>query len=152
VLHTDYWRSKGKGGSFANPLWEKFHRTLINRRFDAGEIQLLKVSSHYGEIAYLYNIVLHKHVYVIQSGFSRSQDKRLMPGYVAHALAIVYNRSKGMLIYDLMHGEALYKRILCNRSRKLLWFVIQRKRLKFSIENFTVGMVRRLRGLSSRNT
>ena len=152
VLHTDYWRSKGKGGSFSNPLWENFHRTLINRRFDAGEIQLLKVSSHYGEIAYLYNIILHKHVYVIQSGFSRSEDKRLMPGYVAHALAIVYNRSKGMLIYDLMHGEALYKRILCNRSWELLWLVIQRKRLKFSIENFTVDMVRRLRKLSSRKT
>ncbi|MDX2505565.1 MAG: hypothetical protein QNL62_13960, partial [Gammaproteobacteria bacterium] len=78
--------------------------------------------------------------------------KRLMPGYVAHALAIDYNRSKGMLIYDLMHGEALYKSILCNRSQKLQWLVIQRKRLKFSIENLTVAMVRRLRGLSLRKT
>ncbi|MDX2505277.1 MAG: GNAT family N-acetyltransferase [Gammaproteobacteria bacterium] len=151
-LHSDYWQSKGKGGSFANPLWERFHLALIKERFDADEIQLLKVSSQIGEIGYIYNVVLDKHVYVIQTGFNRSLDKRLMPGYVAHALAIVYNRSKGMLIYDLMHGESLYKHILCNRSRKLRWIVIQRKRLKFSIENFTVGLVRSLRGLCSPKT
>ena len=152
ALHSSYWQSRGQGGSFANPLWENFQRALILERFDAGEIQLLKVSSHTEEIGYLYNIVLHKHVYVIQTGFSDSDDKRLMPGYVAHTLAIAHNRSKGMLVYDLMHGDVLYKRILCNQSRKLLWLVIQRKRLKFSIENLTVGMVRRLRGLSSRKT
>lgn len=152
TLHTNYWQSRDKSGSFANPRWENFHRTLISRRFSAGEVQLLKISNNYGEIGYIYNVVLDKHVYVIQTGFNRSHDKRLMPGYVAHVLAIAHNRSKGMHDYDLMHGESLYKSILCNRSRKLQWIVIQRKRLKFSIENFAVGMVRRLRGRSSYKT
>ena len=148
VLHTDYWRSKGKGGSFSNPLWEKFHRTLIQKRFEPGEIQLLKVSNHQGEIAYIYNFVLNKHVYVVQTGFIRSEDKRLMPGYVAHSMAIAYNRSKVMRIYDLMHDDVLYKRILCNRVCKLQWLVIQRKRLKFTAETMTVALVRFLRGVT----
>ncbi|MDX2502921.1 MAG: GNAT family N-acetyltransferase [Gammaproteobacteria bacterium] len=149
ALHSDYWQLKGESGSFANPLWEKFQRELISRRFDAGEIQLLKVSSKCGEIGYLYNIVLNKHVYVIQTGFQRNQDKRLMPGYVAHTLAIAYNSSKGMAVYDLLFGDSLYKQILCNRSRKFLWVVIQRKRLKFIAEKFAVSLVRRYRELSS---
>ncbi len=149
ALHSNYWQSRGKSGSFANPVWENFHRSLISRRYSAGEVQLLKISSNYGEIGYIYNVVLNKHVYVIQTGFICSTDKRLMPGYVAHTLAIAYNRSKEMLVYDLMHGDSLYKRILCNRSRKLLWVVIQRKRLKFTAEKFAVGLVRRFRELSS---
>lgn len=149
-LHTKHWQSKGETGSFANPLWESFHRALIHQRFYSGEIQLLKVSSNYDEIGYIYNVILHKHVYVIQTGFSHSDDKRLMSGYVAHTLAIAYNKSKGMVIYDLMHGDALYKRILCNRNRKLLWVALQRKRLKFAAEKFAVDMVRLMRRSISR--
>jgi hypothetical protein len=122
---------------------------MILKRFDAGEIQILKVSGSSGEIGYIYNLVLNKYVYVIQTGFSEPDDKRLMPGYVGHTLAVVYNKSKGMLAYDLMHGDTLYKRILCNRDRKLIWVVIQRKRLKFTVEKFAVSLVRRLREISS---
>ena len=64
-------------------------------------------------------------------------------------VAIVYNQSKGMAVYDFMHGEALYKRILCNRKQELLWLVLQRKQLKFTVENFVVGVVRYMRALSS---
>ena len=150
TLHSNYWQSRDKSGSFANPIWENFHRTLILRRFSAGEVQLLKISNDHGEIGYIYNVVLHKHVYVIQTGFICSKDKRLLPGYVAHTLAIAYTRSMDMLYYDLMHGDDLYKRILCNRSRKLLWVVIQRKRTKFAIENAVAGFVRNVRKLVQR--
>ena len=152
ALHSEYWQSKGESGSFANPVWYKFHQALIGQRLVSGEIQLLKVSSNDGEIGYIYNVVWDKHVYVIQTGFRRSDDKRLMPGYVAHTVAIAYNQSKGMAIYDLMHGEALYKRILCNRKQKLLWVVLQRKQLKFLVENFAVRVVRYMRELSSRRS
>ena len=148
-LHSEYWQSKGETGSFANPIWKMFLQDLIRRRFDSDEIQLLKVSSDSGVIGYIYSVVLRKHVYVIQTGFRRTEDKRLMPGYVAHAMAIAYNQSKGMAVYDLMHGEGLYKRILCNRKQKLLWVVLQRKQLKFAVEKFAVGVVRCMRRLST---
>ncbi len=148
MLHSDYWQAKGESGSFANSQWENFHRTLIEQRFYAGEIQLLKVSNNADEIGYIYSLNLHTHIYVIQTGFRSAQDKRLMPGYVAHTLAIVYNQSKGMTAYDLMHDDVLYKRILCNRSRKLQWLVLQRKQLKFSVEALVVATVRAFREIT----
>ena len=52
-FHTTRWISKGKKGSFANPIWEHFHRTLIQERFKAGEIQMLKISNS-DDIAFLF--------------------------------------------------------------------------------------------------
>jgi CelD/BcsL family acetyltransferase involved in cellulose biosynthesis len=81
-----------------------------------------------GAVGYLYNLVWRKRVYVLQTGFRTYSDKRLMPGYAVHVLAIVYNRQRGMEVYDLMHGDSLYKRLLCNRNELLRWVVIRRKR------------------------
>ncbi len=146
MLHTERWQSKGERGSFANPLWEKFHRALIQERFDKGEMQLLKIGHPRSTIGYLYNFIWRKRVYVQQTGFNTPEDKRLMPGYVAHTLAIAHNKAKGMAIYDLMHGDSLYKRLLCNRSQRFYWVALQRNRLKFVAEKMAVGLVRRLKG------
>lgn len=148
-LHTRRWQSEGKRGVFANPRWLAFHLSLIDRCFDNGEIQLLKVYSDNQEIGYLYNFVWRRHVYVLQTGFMRSPDKRLMPGYITHAYAVAFNKDRGMRTYDLMHGDDLYKRILCNQNARLVWVVLQRQRLKFSIEKLAVGMVRGFRKLVS---
>ena len=145
VLHTQRRKSKGQGGAFANSNWEQFHRALIKDRFSAGEIQMLRVSNPAMTVGYLYNFVWRRQVYVMQTGFRMGHDKRDQPGYVVHALAIVHNRDKGMATYDLMHGDAVYKKILCNRSRKLFWGVLQRPCLKFSLERLVVGVVRRYR-------
>jgi CelD/BcsL family acetyltransferase involved in cellulose biosynthesis len=145
ALHTVRWKAKGAQGSFANPLWERFHRVLIRSRFVKGEIQLIRVSNCNGAVGYLYNFIWCKCVYVLQTGFEIGEDKRLMPGYVMHCLAIAYNKRKGMKVYDLMHGDSLYKRILCDHSQTLHWLVLQRKRLKFGLEDFAVNLARAFR-------
>ena len=145
VLHTERRQLKGEGGAFANPRWVDFHRSLITDRFDAGEIQMIQVGNAAMTIGYLYNYIWRKQVYVLQTGFRPGEDKRDLPGYVVHTLALVHNRDKGMAVYDLMHGDSLYKRILCNRSRKLVWSVVQKPRLKFSLERLAVAVVRRCR-------
>jgi len=150
VLHTERWQSCGEQGSFANRHWESFHRSLINSRFNTGEIQLLRVHNGHEDIGYLYNFVWHKHVYVLQTGFKTSTDKRLMPGYVTHALAITYNKQKDMIVYDFMHGDLLYKRILCNQNSKLYWAVIRRQQPKFVFEKLAVAMVRSFRRVVGR--
>ena len=144
-LHTERWQKQGAAGVFANPRWEAFHRAVIRQGIAEGTIQLLKVSSGSRVAGYLYNLVWRKHVYVVQTGFEAVTDKRLMPGYVVHALAVAHNRARGMAVYDLMHGDSLYKRILCNQSRTLRWMVLQRPRLKFALENLAVAAVRRCR-------
>lgn len=136
-LHTARWEIKEQGGSFANNLWEQMHWFIIETRYDDGEIQLLRVSNASEAIGYIYSFIWHQRVYVLQTGFKPEKDKRLMPGYVAHAMAINHNKSIGMHYYDLMHGDSLYKRILCNRTQNLYWLVLQRKRLKFEFEDFS---------------
>jgi len=135
VLHTSRWQRSGRTGSFAKAGWELFHRALISDCFNRGEIQLLKVNNGHGEIGYLYNFIWRKRVYVLQTGFAMTEDKRMMPGYVAHVLAILHNKNKGLEVYDLMHGDDLYKKQLCNQKQMLYWAVVQRKRLKFALED-----------------
>lgn len=149
-LHTQRWQKQGAAGVFANPVWEAFHRAVIREGFPEGTVQLLKVGSGKRVAGYLYNLVWRNHVYVVQTGFEAVTDKRLMPGYVVHALAVVHNRARGMTVYDLMHGDSLYKRILCNQSRTLRWVVLQRPRFKFALENLAVAVVRRWRSASVR--
>ena len=146
-LHTRRRQIRGEGGAFANSSWEQFHRQLIKERFYSGEIQLLRVSNAQITIGYLYNLIWRKQVYVVQTGFHMTDDRRDQPGYVVHALAISHNRESGMSVYDLMHGDSLYKQILCSDNRKLVWALVQRPLLKFRLENAAVGMVRRVRGL-----
>lgn len=146
-LHTRRWQVKGKSGVFSNPLWERFHRAVIRGGFPAGEVQLLKVTSGSRELGYLYNLIWRRHVYVLQTGFETVADKRMMPGYVVHALAVAHNKDKGMALYDLMHGDALYKRMLCNHDSQLRWVVLQRRRYKFTLEDLAVTVVRYCRSL-----
>ena len=87
-LHTLRWQKEGKQGVFANPVWENFHRALVRARFREGEIQLLEVRNDDIVVGYLYNLIWHKHVYVLQTGFSPAAEKGFMPGYVVHAMAI----------------------------------------------------------------
>ena len=141
VLHTRRWQSVGQVGVFANQRWEAFHRALIRARFPHNEVQLLMVTDAIGPLGYLYNFVWRKHVYMFQSGIRIPVEKRLMPGYVLHVLAIVHNRENGMKTYDLMHGDSLYKRILCNREKHMYWMVYQRMRLKFWLEDVAVKVV-----------
>jgi CelD/BcsL family acetyltransferase involved in cellulose biosynthesis len=142
TLHTERWRSKGRGGSFKKSRWEAFHRALVRARFSEREISLLEIRDADGPVGYLYNFLWRDRVYVLQTGFRMQSDSRFMPGYVVHALAITHYKKMGMKFYDLMHGDSLYKRMLCNRRETLRWVVMQRPRLKFDFENHVMNLTR----------
>lgn len=144
VLHSAYWKEKDQAGSYSNSQWVGFHKTLITNRFRFDEIQLLQIKNASQEIGYVYNLIHKNHVYVIQTGFMIERDKRLLPGYVSHTLAIAHNKTSNKKIYDLMHGDVQYKQILCNASQELEWFVIQRKKIKFVFENVTLSIKRKV--------
>ncbi|MGB7934048.1 MAG: GNAT family N-acetyltransferase [Gammaproteobacteria bacterium] len=147
ALHTERWRSKGRSGSFAKSRWEAYHRSLVRKRFSEREIGLLEISDTHGPVGYLYNFIWRDRVYVLQTGFRVQSDGRFMPGYVVHALAIAHYKNMGMKIYDLMHGDSLYKRMLCNRRETLRWVVMQRPRLKFDFENYVMNLTRITRNI-----
>ena len=144
-LHQPHWQAKGQRGAFANPRWESMQRELIRQRFAAGEIQLLQLRCGDQLVACLFNYLWRGRVYVLQMGFRYEDDNRIKPGYLAHALAIAYNRQQGHALYDFMHGEARYKQSLSNRRESLHWMRLQRPKWKFRFENAAVAIVRWLR-------
>lgn len=144
LLHVTRWQKKGEKHAFKDK-WEKFHRGIIQQRFASGEIQMIRVANEHQDIAYLFNYVWKSRVYVLQMGFNYSDNKRIKPGYLAHAMAVVYNRDNAMELYDFMHGFSRYKNSLSDLTENLLWLIWQRPRLKFRIEELAVATVRALR-------
>jgi len=135
-LHQCYWEKKGKPGAFANRFFLTFHEKLVERGFSDGAVQLLRVTAGGAEVGYLYNYVYRGHVYNYQGGFDYSGGRlHERPGLVCHALAIEHNMQKGHSIYDFMAGDSAYKRNLSTASETLAWQVVQRRRLKFRIED-----------------
>ncbi len=145
-LHQAHWTARGLPGAFANEQFERFHLRLVERAFDRGEIQLLKISAGDSVIGYFYNFVYRGHLYHYQSGFNYDGiDPKASPGLVAHCLAIEYCLAQGIRIYDFMGGDSQYKRTLATRETEMLWWVLQRNSLKFRIERWARALKRRLK-------
>lgn len=54
---------------------------------------------------------------------------------VSHVLAVQHNLKIGADIYDFLGGTCRYKTSLSTDTEKMRWFVWQRPRLKFQVEN-----------------
>jgi CelD/BcsL family acetyltransferase involved in cellulose biosynthesis len=133
-LHQHWWGLRGGKGAFANPWFYEFHRDLIARRFDAGEIQLVRVRSGEVSIGCIYNFVWNGAAFFYQSGFRPEQDNRLKPGYVCHTEAIRHNLAAGLSVYDFMASFDEYKVRMSTHQRELVWARVQKPRLKFAVE------------------
>lgn len=122
-LHRNAWRRRGKQGAFDNPAFEKFHRRL---RAEAPEsTQFVELKCGEETIGCLYNFVHDGRVMNYQSGFRFEDDNQLKPGFVAHALAIEHYASQGFAVYDLLAGDAPYKRRLGEESVTLSTVVLE---------------------------
>jgi Acetyltransferase (GNAT) domain len=133
-LHRHWWKRRGQRGAFASEYFRALHRRLIERRFDAGEIQLIRVSNGQSTIGCLYNFDYAGAVSFYQSGLRLEQDNRLKPGYVCHTEAIRHNLKLGRDIYDFMASFDEYKQRMGTHRRDLVWVRIQKPMLKFAAE------------------
>ena len=135
-LHQTYWQSRGLPGAFANVFFELFHDRLIRTEFARGGIQLIRVSVGDRILGYLYNFVHHDQVLNYQSGFDYAIcEKKNRPGMVIHSLAAEYNAARGYRAYDFLAGDSDYKLALGTHAVGMEWIVLQRKQLKFYIED-----------------
>lgn len=119
ALHQATWQGRGFSGAFASPFFLAFHRALIDRAFDAGVIDLLRIDAGDHCVGYLYNFVFGGWVHNYQSGFAYQADNRLRPGLLCHHLAIADALDRGHRVYDMLGGGARYKHSLCNASEAL---------------------------------
>jgi CelD/BcsL family acetyltransferase involved in cellulose biosynthesis len=134
ALHQQWWARRGQRGAFGNPYFHDFHRGLIERRFDSGELQLIRVRCGEAAIGCLYNFVWNGVVSFYQSGLRAEEDNRLKPGFVCHTEAVRHNLEAGRTTYDFMASFDDYKLRMSTHQRELVWARIQKPRLKFVLE------------------
>lgn len=134
ALHAVHWRGRGQPGAFADPWFDRLHRRLIGKRAAHGEIQLVRVRNAAGTVGCVYNFVWHGRVLQYQSGFAAYADPHIKPGYVCHAAAIEHAAAAGLGVYDLLAGDARYKRSLGTDAGAIAWARLRRRGLRFALE------------------
>jgi CelD/BcsL family acetyltransferase involved in cellulose biosynthesis len=134
ALHRRAWAARGQAGAFL-PFVLAFHHRLIARRFDTGEIQLMRVRAGDATIGCLYNLVWRGAVLFYQSGLAYETDSKLKPGLLCHALAIEHDARAGHRCYDFLCGDSRYKQSLATDAGAQVWMRLQQPRLRFLLED-----------------
>jgi CelD/BcsL family acetyltransferase involved in cellulose biosynthesis len=96
---------------------------------------VLNVTAGDTVIGVLLNFVHRGHVYAYQNGFTYSDDSRLKPGLVSHALAVVHYRQQGCSAYHFMAGDGRYKTSLGLETEELSWLHVRDNSPASRIEN-----------------
>jgi CelD/BcsL family acetyltransferase involved in cellulose biosynthesis len=144
VLHRRAWAERGQAGAFL-PFVHAFHKRLIERRFDSGEIQLVRIRAGDATVGCLYNLVSRDTVAFYQSGLAFEADSKLKPGLVCHALAVAHDAAAGHRWYDFLGGGSRYKQSLSTDARNLVWLRLQKPRLRFTLEDAALAVRKRVR-------
>lgn len=144
-LHQASWARRGRPGGFDAEYLRSFHRDLIRRRFDSGEIQLLRVTAGGAVVGCLYNFIWNGHVLFYQGGLSEAADKHMKPGWLCHAEAITHNARAGHNVYDFLAGDAQYKNSLATDRHRIVWMRLEKRKLRFLLEGAGRAVKRYLR-------
>lgn len=132
-LHSKAWSDRGKPGSFANKSWVQFHRTLIENRFQHGEIYIGEFSTGSTALGFIYGFVYDNKFLFCQSGFNYQDSNILRPGLVSHVLLIQEFATKGLDVYDFLAGDSDYKQSLATDKTSVWWLALQRRSLQFRV-------------------
>ncbi len=126
ALHEARWRP----GVFSAPRFAAFHRDLVVRSGGRAPVWLLRARARGRVIGCLYGFVEDGAALFYQSGLIASDDNRVRPGLVTHALAMQACLDRGLALYDFLGGESRYKRELATGSRELVWARVPRATLR----------------------
>jgi CelD/BcsL family acetyltransferase involved in cellulose biosynthesis len=122
ACHEARWEGHG---AFSSPQTIAFHKALMTIGFPRDEIELLRASAGNEPFGYLYNFRYRGAVLNYQSGFRRFENGRHKPGLLTHHLCIERALAMGCEVYDLLAGDARYKRSLAKADGELFWARIQ---------------------------
>ena len=134
ALHEAWWQQRKKPGAFRSPWFREFHRRLIEKRFSAGEIQMVRVRCGTTTVGCLYNFVYRGVVSFYQSGLTFEEDNRMKPGYICHVEAVQQSVKAGYDKYDFLAGVEDYKERLSTDQSSITWVRVQKPRIKFKVE------------------
>jgi CelD/BcsL family acetyltransferase involved in cellulose biosynthesis len=151
VLHQAHWTARGQPGAFASPFFCRLHAAIIDRGFDRGAIQLLRITAGTTEIGYLYNLIRDGWVAAYQSGFAYESGGRSKPGLVSHVLAVELNDSLGAGRYDFLAGLNQLKQSLATQKENLHWWVVKPARFEARLEHGLRSLKYRLKQIGGKS-
>jgi CelD/BcsL family acetyltransferase involved in cellulose biosynthesis len=132
-LHTETWSRRGRRGVFSENQFRQFHEKLLERHAD--KVDFVRLTAGSETIGILHNFVEPDRVYNYQSGFRYESDNQLAPGFVCHALAADEYRAAGFAVYDMMGGEADYKRRLGREGEALATIAVTKRNLRARVQS-----------------
>lgn len=144
ALNARRWSGAGIDSAFGSESFRAFHRALIARAWPRREVDVLTVRAGETPIGYMYNFLWGGIAHSYATGFAPVDDARIKAGMNCHVLCAEHYARAGFRLYDLMAGEARFKRSLGIEHTTLHWLRVQRPRLKLRIETALRSAKRRV--------
>ena len=122
TLHQRRWQRRGEPGVFSSPVFRSFQLGLLERYLEDGSAWLVGLRRRPGPgvepgadhrwLAVRYLLQAGGRLYDYLSGVDTEGNAALAPGLLLHLHTLEAAAAEGIAVYDLMAGDADYKRHL----------------------------------------
>lgn len=129
-IHQKTWTEEGHTGALSGTYIIDFHKNLISRRFEHGEIQLIKVSAGDHVLGCIYNLIYEGKVYFYICGFNYLPGNLYRSGLVCHSFAIMHNAGIGLNSYDFLEGDDSYRKSLSTDHNEMQTIRVRKRDVK----------------------
>jgi len=135
VLHERGWQRRGSaGGAWRYPFLVRFHKSVIERSFAAGGIDMVRIACGNDDVGYIYCLNQGGWIGSYLSGFAYEDDNKIKPGLVCHYLYIEHRLKTGGDVLDFLAGDHRYKTSLGVPGTDMLWVKVQQRRPLLMLE------------------
>lgn len=136
-LNQKRFNEKSQKGIWDYPKLINMHRALLDRYFEKGLAEIVRVRAGDKTIGYLYNFLFKGRVYYYMGGFVYHEDNKLRPGMVTHSEAIQhYAKQNDLEYYDFLAGNQSYKKRLSDDSSQMIHFTVTRPCFKYKLSDY----------------
>lgn len=130
-LHQRRWTSVGEPGAFASPRLSGFLQEIVRAWLPEGRAELFRLRGPEGTLGCVVGFIENGRFLYYQGGFRQFDDNRKRAGLLCHAMFAEHCRQRGMQEYELLAGDAQYKRQLSSgESNPLVWGWYRRRSLR----------------------
>lgn len=141
LLHQKRWTAAGRPGVFASRRLTGFLADLTEAWLDSGRAQIYRLpDSGAKALGCVVGFAEGDRFLYYQAGFQRFPDNRKRAGLLSHVEFAELCRRRGMREYELLAGDAQYKRQLSGGEYNTLYWSHHRRP---TVRNSALGMARR---------
>jgi CelD/BcsL family acetyltransferase involved in cellulose biosynthesis len=121
-LHRRRWNSVGEPGAFASPRRSGFLSDIVRAWLPEGRARLFRLRGPDGTLGCVLGFVEDGRFLYYQGGFRQFEDNRKRTGLLSHVVFAEDCRRHGLREYELLVGDAQYKRQLSGGEfNSLIW-------------------------------